>query len=75
MLKSKTSTAESFIALGGIIVGFTTCFIAGAPIGWFLFGGEGRFEHLMKHFAVREGAFEHAACGRCSAKMRVAASP
>ena len=25
------STAESFIALGGIIVGFTTCFIAGTP--------------------------------------------
>ena len=23
------STAESFIVLGGIIVGFTTCFIAG----------------------------------------------
>ena len=36
MLKSKMSTAESFIALGGIIVGFTTCFIAGAPRGSFL---------------------------------------
>ena len=37
MLKSKMSTAESFIALGGIIVGFTTCFIAGAPSGRFYF--------------------------------------
>jgi len=35
VLKSKMSTAESFIALGGIIVGFTTCFIAGAPMGGF----------------------------------------
>ena len=35
MLKSKMSTAESFIALGGIIVGFTTCFIVGAPTDGF----------------------------------------
>ena len=31
VLKSKTSTAESFIALGGIVVDFKTCFIAGTP--------------------------------------------
>ena len=36
MLKSKTSTAESFIALGGIVVDFKTCFIAGTPKRTFL---------------------------------------
>ena len=48
MLKSKMSTAESFIALGGIIVGFTTCFIAGTP-SVFILRMKERMEYMARH--------------------------
>ena len=54
MLKSKMSTAESFIALGGIIVGFTTCFIAGAPRAP-AFYTPGVTEERVKVFTNSEG--------------------